>query len=221
MKTIVSCVASFVLGGLIVFFVMKNGQCPANDPKIAQLEKSGNLEKFERFDSVANGIHHAAVNIGFSAAQHLVQQYKPNAIADRVDDDGSAIKGNTLTVWYDVTTIAELYNLVLSTPNGDGIRLYFATYDNQFHGVDSRGVKHTLSNANTIVMVPTYTKQVGNINYHWDLDQAVAGNMGIGVLADYENKGELCPPPAGCQLTGATLLSTAAPLAPSAKLKSE
>jgi|GEM_PF-1129864 len=211
-RSLIFSIISFILGGGMVYLVMKNNKNPSphviNHPNDST--ENVHLEKIEKLFSGLKPL----VKIPHDTAQQLVLNYVPPAIPDRQNPDGTITTGNTQAIWFDITSLAELIDEVTQLPQGDGVRVYFGKYGSGYRGIDSRGVKQNYSNATTLVLVPTVTSTNGVVVHHVDFGGTAT------IPADYENKGEVCPPPSNCFTIGATLLPAPPPgPAPSLKKK--
>lgn len=115
---------------------------------------------------------------------------------------GGIILPDTRCVWFNIDQLRALVNRV-DKEKGDGIRFYLAAYDSVKMPALSK-VKDIYLNYGTLVMVSTRADSAGrHIDYYKNL---LGQKKGVIITAVPENQGELCPPPAHCSATGATLL---------------
>lgn len=92
-------------------------------------------------------------------------------------------KEDSLSVWYSVEELEEYLEKV-KTHGGDGIRMYFGAYDQDYQE------NSLYAGRQTVVLVATKTKQtVSGVS---DKDIYVTTDKGTNILA--YNAGRLCPP---------------------------
>lgn len=117
---------------------------------------------------------------------------------------------NTRSVWFSLSRLKALVNKI-DSEGGDGVRFYLAAYDSVYVTAKSG---HTPPREywdyNTLVMVST--KDSLNGKYHQDFyNNSSQSKHPKGIILTVgsapENRGEMCPPPSNCYVTGATLLN--------------
>jgi len=144
--------------------------------------------------------------IQLELATRMVTNYKPH-IGQRARPDGSVVDnyGNTTSIWFDLKKLDSLVTLLkkerASNKKTDGIRVYFATYGNNKLEKPEYNLDTTYSYRNTLIFVSTKDSIYNGNRVHYDYFK----NDKAFILTEPVNKGELCPPPVKCNVTGATL----------------
>ena len=116
-------------------------------------------------------------------AEELIQNYKRERWAYSSERMG---KPDSLSVWYSVEELEEFLTMIKEA-GGDGVKMHFGTYSNDFQKVPEYAGRQT------VVMLATKTKEVDgklvnkNIYKHTDKGSS---------LVAY-NFGQLCPPTCG------------------------
>jgi hypothetical protein len=128
-------------------------------------------------------------------AYKLVQNYKRRHVLRRGLGGGFERIQNTRSVWYSIDQMEEIVKRI-KKEGGDGIRFYFARYDEEIVG----NICH--SKQNTILMVSTNDTLIEGKLLHFDYYE---DKKGLVVKIVPENKGEICPPPKDCKTIGAFL----------------
>lgn len=149
--------------------------------------------------------------ISYLEAKKYVANYGPRAgIVKRVTNVDNKINVDTLPdtrcIWFSVERIRALADQI-EKEKGDGIRFYLSTYDKVYVGE-----KHPHDppkiywGYNTLIMVSTQYLDGNHVDYYGTSIKNDRKRTGFIIMADPENRGELCPPPANCKSIGATLL---------------
>ncbi|SEN89250.1 hypothetical protein SAMN05192574_104502 [Mucilaginibacter gossypiicola] len=140
--------------------------------------------------------------INDSTARRLVKNFGGRAHSFK---HGGIIRPDTRTVWFSKEQLKALINRI-DSEKGDGIRFYLAAYDSVKKS-DTKNIKDAYMNYATLIMVSTRYDSLNQVHadYYKNLKGADGKNGGI-IMAIPENQGELCPPPATCAKSGATLL---------------
>jgi len=149
--------------------------------------------------------------ISYLEAKKYVANYGPRAgIVKRVSNVDNKVNVDTLPdtrcIWFSIDRLKALVDQI-KKEKGDGIRFYLSTYDKVYVGE-----KHPHQppkdywGYNTLIMVSTQYLDGNHVDYYGNSISANPRGPGFIVLADPENRGELCPPPANCKSIGATLL---------------
>lgn len=148
--------------------------------------------------------------IGESTARRLVKNFDGRTY--RVIKKGGPMP-DTRCVWF---SLKQLKSLVarIDSEGGDGIRFYSAAYDKvkkpDLHKIDTSYLDYA-----TLVMISTRkvpvekgSKDSIHQDYYYNVKKADGKFKHVGAILTTvpENTGELCPPPATCSKTGATLL---------------
>jgi len=141
-------------------------------------------------------------SISDSTARRLVKNFGGRAHSIK---HGGIIRPDTRTVWFSKEQLRELINRI-DSEKGDGIRFYLAAYDS-VKKPDTKKINDAYMNYATLIMVSTRYDSLNQVHadYYKNLTGAGGKNGGI-IMATPENQGELCPPPATCAKSGATLL---------------
>jgi hypothetical protein len=147
--------------------------------------------------------------VSVEVAKAYVKNFGNHKQNDSTMDIAGKRHPNTRCIWFSLKRLRTLIAKI-DSGKGDGIRFYLATYDSTY----KKGFPNTPPvyywNHNTLLMVSTY-KDKADTTIHRDFynNGPPTGNggtnHGIIIMANPENRGELCPPPNPC--TGATLLS--------------
>ncbi len=137
--------------------------------------------------------------ISDSTARRLVKNFGGRA---HVFKRGGLVRPDTRTVWFSKEQLRNLLNRV-DSEKGDGIRFYLAAYDS-VKKTDTKNIKEAYLNYSTLVMVSTRFDSLNKV--HLDYYKDMKSPVGSIIMATPENQGELCPPPAVCLASGATLL---------------
>ena len=145
--------------------------------------------------------------ISVEVAKQYVHNYAKYAAMDSVQDRGIKKKqANTRCIWFSLKRLQALVNKV-NKEGGDGVRFYLAAYDTTYKKKFPNTPDSLYWGHNTLLMVSTY-RVTAKIHQDYYFNGPVADpkfNKGSIIMANPENRGELCPPPNPC--TGATLLS--------------
>jgi len=189
-KTIITALVAFILGAAGMYFYQSK-----KAPEAGVLAEHGHKPPLP------------FTNITFAEAKELVHQYQ-TGMGDSTSLAANGIPGKTLTVWFGMATINSLLEAI-QDKNGDGVRIYLARYGKNYKGSSSPSRNRDYSNAITLVMAPTRKDSLNDTTvYHWDIvDSLGTQNVAFALSPEDQNKGELCPPPSNCSLTGAVLLS--------------
>jgi hypothetical protein len=151
-------------------------------------------------------------NVQASADAQLLKGAIPETTARRlVEHFGTRAhifkkgKPDTRTVWFSKEQLKSLIDSVYRE-NGDGIRFYLAAYDSTKHE-DTKNIKDIYMNYTTLIMVSTRFDSLNKIHLdYYNNAKNSGGRKGAIIMSPPENQGELCPPPATCVASGATLL---------------
>ena len=170
-------------------------------------EETGKIETNTKADS---SLAVEFDDITVPEAKAMVTSYNPGTIP-RPSASGGVMTpvSNTRCVWFDIKSMATLIGQIVKE-HGSGVRIYLGTYSKGTTGYDSGGNAIDYSNLNTVVFVSTKDSiGIDNITYHSDYYKPLAHSLykNSFLVANPMNKGELCPPPAGCNTIGAYLLA--------------
>lgn len=137
-----------------------------------------------------------------TTARRLVENFEGRA---HLFKRGGIIRPDTRTVWFSTKQLKSLIARV-DSENGDGIRFYLAAYD-ATKKEDTKMIKDIYMDYTTLIMVSTRFDSLNKIHldYYNDIKNPSGKKGGI-IMTTPENQGELCPPPATCAASGATLL---------------
>jgi hypothetical protein len=163
------------------------------------------------FCNEANVPKHALLS--FEQARRYVENYAKQVDTIPVDGPRGVVDlvSNTRCIWFDKSRIRDLI-CQLDQDGGDGMRFYFATYDNTYSSGSLKSDALLTEpppvpaywGRNTLVIVSTRDK----VDYFGDSTLPAGTQQRKGFLLTIEdqaeNHGELCPPPAKCY--GARLL---------------
>lgn len=146
-------------------------------------------------------------------AKHYVKNYEkrsPKIDSVFIDPVSGKTKvkkvQDTRAVWFGIERLKALVAKI-EAEGGDGIRFYYATYDQNYEGIkgSAKPPVKPYWNHNTLVMVSTKDSAGRHQDYY--TDQKVKNRFhGFIINATPENRGEMCPPPINCEGTGATLV---------------
>lgn len=150
--------------------------------------------------------------ISYLEAKKYVANYAPRAgIVKRVSLDEKRVTVDSLPdtrcIWFSIDRLKALVDQI-KEEKGDGIRFYLSTYDKQY----VTGEKHPHDppriywGYNTLIMVSTQYLDGNHVDYYGTSIKNNRKRTGFIIMADPENRGELCPPPANCNKIGATLI---------------
>jgi hypothetical protein len=141
--------------------------------------------------------------LSYITARRLVQNYNGRAhiIKNGRDNKGLNLP-DTRCVWFSLEQLKALVGSI-DKEHGDGVRFYLAAYDS-VKKPDIEKIKDAYLNYTTLIMVST--KLDSALKIHTDYYPGVNGKQGGTITAPPANQGELCPPPATCISSGATLL---------------
>ncbi|QKJ30680.1 hypothetical protein HQ865_13255 [Mucilaginibacter mali] len=137
--------------------------------------------------------------INEATARRLVNNF--NQRANHLNRGGLLLP-DTRCVWFSVKQLKALVDSIQSE-GGDGVRFYMAAYDKELKP-DMKMINANYWDYATLVMVSTYASQ--NLHIDYFSNKPHNGKKGGILMAEPENQGELCPPPAKCNTIGATLL---------------
>jgi hypothetical protein len=140
--------------------------------------------------------------ISDSTARRLVKNFGGRA---HIFKRGGIIRPDTRSVWFSKEQLKDLIDRV-DSEKGDGIRFYLAAYD-ATKKPDTKKIKDIYMDYTTLIMVSTRFDSLNKIHldYYNDVKNP-SGKKGAIIMSAPENQGELCPPPATCAASGATLL---------------
>jgi len=147
----------------------------------------------------------------YETAKRYVKNYEKHAgSVDSVAADGRLVKRpNSRAIWFPRKKLDSLLKAI-EKENGDGIRFYLATYDENYKTEANGKLKSPKKDYwgyNTLVMVSTRLE--GGIHKDYYTNGLTSGPAkGFIVGTTPENRGEMCPPPRDCTGTGATLIDT-------------
>ncbi|MFC3198236.1 hypothetical protein ACFOET_11495 [Parapedobacter deserti] len=152
-------------------------------------------------DTQALGIYTAVPDpfkVSVEDAYRMVANYAPRA--GYVVHDGDSLP-NTRAVWFSAERLKFILEQ-LEIDGGDGIRMYFAAYDDSYDGGPGTGAPPpAFWGHNTLLLVPTRDSVAGGTTYH--RDYFFAGGSGLSVPmsaamlaapSEIENRGNVCPP---------------------------
>ena len=149
--------------------------------------------------------------ISYLEAKKYVANYGPRAgTVKRVSTDAKQLTVDSLPdtrcIWFSIDRLKALVDQI-KKEKGDGIRFYLSTYDKAYirekHPHDP---PKEYWGYNTLIMVSTQYLNGNHVDYYGTSPQQANNRLGFIIMADPENRGELCPPPANCKSIGATLL---------------
>ena len=149
--------------------------------------------------------------ISYLEAKKYVANYGPRAgIVKRVSTNENKINVDTLPdtrcIWFSIDRLKALVDQI-KREKGDGIRFYLSTYDKAYVGEKHpHDPPKVYWGYNTLIMVSTQYLDGNHVDYYGTSPKKDNKRLGFIVMADPENRGELCPPPANCKSIGATLL---------------
>jgi len=149
--------------------------------------------------------------LSYETAKRYVKNYEIHAgwVKSKLSGGNVVSAPNSRAIWFSRDKLDSLLQAI-KKENGDGIRFYLATYD-QDYKTDANSVakspKKEYWGYNTLVMVST--KLEGTIHRDYYTNGTANGpGKGFIVGTTPENRGEMCPPPRDCTGTGATLIDT-------------
>lgn len=137
--------------------------------------------------------------VSIDDAFRMVANYAPRA--GHVDHGGDSLP-NTRAVWFSLERLKLLIDQ-LELDGGDGIRIYFAAYDDDYTGSapgSSVPPAHFWGH-NTLLLVPTRDSMANGNTYHRDyffrgnqLMATPADTTLLSAPSEIENRGNVCPP---------------------------
>lgn len=162
-----------------------------------------------------------SVKLPYALAKRYVDNYAKHAgfiDADAVDSTGrKPSKPDTRSIWFSKERLVQIV-AELEDEHGDGIRFYLMTYDDHYpadrkHKGPPPPPKDYWG-YNSLIMVSTKDSTTNGNVYHRDyytgsdgpVAESKSKHHGFIVGFAPENRGELCPPPVDCFMTGALLL---------------
>jgi len=126
--------------------------------------------------------------IPFKTAYRMVANYAPRAgFVQRGDQQ----LPNSRTVWFDLARLRQMVDQI-EADGGDGIRIYFAAYDNAYTSnvtEDGQVPPREYWGYNTLLLVPTRDSIINGGVYHRDYFDPIDSTI--------VNRGLLCPPDCG------------------------
>jgi hypothetical protein len=161
-----------------------------------------------------------SVKVPYVIAKHYVTNYAAHAgfVDPNTGEKGaSTVKNNTRCIWFSKERLTQMLQQ-LEKEDGDGVRFYLMTYDDQYNTKDRIGSypppEPDYWGYNSLLMVSTRDSVANGQTYHRDYytDQNMLtgaqrkNKPGFIVGMVPENRGELCPPPSDCFRHGALLL---------------
>ncbi len=150
-----------------------------------------------------------SVKVSYAYAMKLVNNYAPRAGFVPKNDPQ---RPDSRSVWFSLDRIESLVKQI-KAEKGDGIRFYFATYNENY--MDNAKGPHVPPKDywgyNTLLLVSTRDSLANGNLYHRDYYTDASNGVGKGFLvtADIQNAGEICPPPSNCRAVGALLIKEA------------
>ena len=180
------------------------GACTKKNPTDDETTK---LKREQTLASVGATGANSAIPVDSARAwiknyQIWLRQNNAEFMTQKLADGTVADLPNSRTVWFGVDQLESMISKI-KAEGGDGIRFYFARYHNQPTFINEcTGEELNYSGMNTLLMVPT--KKV-NCS-HQDFYSTNGGSHTV--QPPIENRGEIWPPPANCDETGATLLDS-------------
>ena len=100
----------------------------------------------------------------------------------------------TRAVWFSLSRLKEIYEMIKDIPDGDGVRIYFAKYADKDDSIPT-----DYQSRKTLVMIPTVAKTEEGILFHkniFDVEALVDDLPAAEKISDHKayNHGDLCPP---------------------------